>query len=253
MMEFDLVGKTALVTGAGRGIGAAIARSLALAGANVVVNDIDGLAAERVAEEIRSRAGEALAWKGDASQPAKIKSLFGALLKWRPRLDILACNAGITNSKDIFTVTPKEWDHVIRTNVTGPFLCARYGMKIMRRQMTGGRIIFVGSGVVHQGALMGHVAYAASKGAIHSMARTLARTAAPFQITVNVIAPGSTNTELLHATHSESEITAIASAIPLGIGLPEDVGAAAVYLASDAARHVTGITLDVNGGQIIRP
>ena len=218
-----------------------------------MVNDIDGVAAELVAKEIRSHAGEALAWKGDASQPAKIKSLFLTLLKWRRRLDILVCNAGITNSKDIFTVTQKEWDHVIRTNVTGPFLCAQYGMKIMRRQMTGGRIILVGSGVVHQGALMGHIAYAASKGAIHSMARTLARTATPLQITVNVIAPGSTNTELLHATHSENEITAIASAIPLGIGLPEDVGAAAVYLASDAARHVTGITLDVNGGQIIRP
>jgi len=99
---------------------------------------------------------------------------------------------------------------------------------------------------------MGHVAYAASKGAIHAIARTLARTGAPVRVTVNVIAPGLTDTELLHATHSDAEIQSLASTVPLGIGIPADIGAAAVYLASRAAQHVTGITLDVNGGQIIR-
>jgi 3-oxoacyl-[acyl-carrier protein] reductase len=99
---------------------------------------------------------------------------------------------------------------------------------------------------------LGHVAYAASKGAVHSLARTLARTGAPLKITANVIAPGITDTELLHATNSESFIESVSASVPLGIGHPEDIGAAAVFLASESARHITGITLDVNGGQIIR-
>jgi 3-oxoacyl-[acyl-carrier protein] reductase len=125
-------------------------------------------------------------------------------------------------------------------------------MQMMRRHKTGGRVIFIGSGVVHQGALTGYVAYAASKGAVHSMAKTLARTGAPFGITVNTVAPGMTDTELLRNAHTQAEIESIASTIPLGIGLPEDVAGAVGCLASDAARHLTGITLDVNGGQIIR-
>jgi NAD(P)-dependent dehydrogenase (short-subunit alcohol dehydrogenase family) len=178
--------------------------------------------------------------------------MFSAVQHWERRLDILVCNAAMTNTRDIFSVTLREWDEVLRANVTGPFLCAKYAMRQMRRQKTAGKIIFIGSGVVHQGALTGYVAYAASKGALHSMTRTLARTAAPFGITVNTVAPGMTDTELLRSAHSKAEIESIASSIPLGIGYPEDVAAAVAYLASDAARLVTGVTLDVNGGQIIR-
>jgi 3-oxoacyl-[acyl-carrier protein] reductase len=250
--EFDLSGKTALVTGAGSGIGAAIARSLATAGAHVMVNDLNGTSARRTASEILAQGGDAIAYCSDVSHPSPVRELFRGVRKWRRHLDILVCNAGITNSKDIFTVSLKEWEMVLRANLTGPFLCAKYGMQMMRRQKNGGRIIFIGSGVVHQGALMGYVAYAASKGGIHSLAKTLARTGAPFGITVNSIAPGLTDTELLRKTHSAAEIEAIASTIPLGIGVPEDVGAAAAYLASGSAGHVTGMTLDVNGGQIIR-
>jgi 3-oxoacyl-[acyl-carrier protein] reductase len=252
MSEFDLTGKAALVTGAGRGIGAAIARSLSSAGAKVMVNDLDGAGARRIAAEIVARGGTAVAHRSNASRPPSIRELFRAFRRWESHLDVLVCNAGITNSKDIFSVTQKEWETVLRTNLTGPFLCAKHAMQMMRRQQIHGRIIFIGSGVVHQGALTGYVAYAASKGAIHSMSKTLARTAAPFGITVKCVAPGLTETQLLRANHSTAEVESIASTIPLGIGLPEDIGAAVTYLASDSARHVTGITLDVNGGQIIR-
>lgn len=248
----DLTGKIALVTGAGRGIGAAIARQLASAGAHVMVNDVRRKDAQCVAAEIQAQGGEALAYSADASNPSAIRQMFLTLSRWGHRLDILVCNAAITNSKDIFAVSLREWEAVFRTNVTGPFLCAKYAMQHMRRHKTGGRIIFIGSGVVHQGALTGYVAYAASKGAIHSMTKTLARTAAPYGITVNTVAPGLTDTELLRSAHTKAEIDSIASTIPLGIGMPHDVGTAVAYLASDAARHVTGITLDVNGGQIIR-
>jgi NAD(P)-dependent dehydrogenase (short-subunit alcohol dehydrogenase family) len=251
-LQSDLTGKVALVTGAGRGIGAAIARQLASAGAHVVVNDLRKKNALSVTAEIQAQNGTAMADSADVSDASAVRGMFLGVSRWTGRLDILVCNAAITNAKDIFGVSLREWDAVLRTNVTGPFLCAKYGMQMMRRQKSGGRIIFIGSGVVHQGALTGYVAYAASKGAVHSMAKTLARTGAPFRITVNTIAPGMTDTELLRKAHPKAEIDSIASTIPLGIGLPEDVGAAAAYLASDAARHLTGITLDVNGGQIIR-
>ncbi len=248
----DLSGKVALVTGAGRGIGAAIARQLASAGAHVMVNDVMEKSARSVASGIQGQGGKAIAYSADVSDPSAVREMFLAISSWGRRLDILVCNAAVTNSKNIFAVSLREWEAVFRTNVTAPFLCAKYGMQRMRRQKTGGRIIFIGSGVVHQGALTGYVAYAASKGAIHSMAKTLARTGAPFGITVNTVAPGMTETELLRKAHTKSEIESIASTIPLGIGVPEDVAAAVAYLASDAARHLTGTTLDVNGGQIIR-
>jgi len=251
-LQSDLSDKVALVTGSGRGIGAAIAHQLASAGARVVINDVRRRDARSVAAEIQSQNGVAIAYSADVSDASGVREMFRFVSRWGRRLDILVCNAAITNAKDIFDVSLRNWEEVLRVNVTGPFLCAKYGMQMMRHQKTGGRIIFIGSGVVHQGALTGYVAYAASKGAVHSMTKTLARTGAPFGITVNTIAPGMTDTELLRNAHTKAEIESIASTIPLGIGLPEDVGAAVAYLASDAARHLTGVTLDVNGGQIIR-
>jgi 3-oxoacyl-[acyl-carrier protein] reductase len=250
--EFDLTEQVALVTGAGRGIGAAIARSLARAGAHVVVNDLDATSGLHTVSQIVAEGGSAIYLKADISVQSSVESLFEATSQWQNRLDILVCNAGITNSADIFTITREEWESVLTTNLTGTFLCAKFGMELMKQQGSGGRLIFLGSGVAHQGALLGHLAYAASKGAIHSLAKTLARTGAPLKITVNVIAPGLTDTELLRATHTDADILAIEATVPLGIGSPDDIGAAAVYLSSRAAGHVTGITLDVNGGQIIR-
>jgi NAD(P)-dependent dehydrogenase (short-subunit alcohol dehydrogenase family) len=175
-LQFDLSGKVALVTGSGRGIGAAIADRLASAGARVMVNDVKEKAARTAASAIQRAGGEALAYSADVSNAAAVREMFVALRRWASRLDILICNAAITNSKTIFSVNLREWEAVFRTNVTGSFLCTKFGMRQMCRQMTGGRIIFIGSGVVHQGALTGYVAYAASKGAVHSMTKTLART-----------------------------------------------------------------------------
>lgn len=250
--DLTLVGKVAVVTGSGRGIGASIARSLARAGASVVVNDIDPETGQRTTAQIASDGGDALFVQADVSAEASVQFLFDEIVKWRGRLDILVCNAGVTESETIFTISLAKWEQVLRTNLTGPFLCAKYGMQLMKDRGAGGRLIFVGSGVVHQGALLGHVAYASSKGAVHSLARTLARTGAPHKITANVIAPGITDTELLRQTHPDSYIQTVSASVPLGIGSPDDIAAAAVFLASDAGRHITGITLDVNGGQIIR-
>jgi 3-oxoacyl-[acyl-carrier protein] reductase len=120
------------------------------------------------------------------------------------------------------------------------------------RGRPGGRIILLGSVVGHQGALMGHVAYAATKGGVHAFAKSLARTLAPDRITVNVLAPGQTDTEMLRGAHPPDEIAELAARIPLGLAAVEDMAAAAVFLASDAARHLTGVVLDVNGGLLMR-
>jgi 3-oxoacyl-[acyl-carrier protein] reductase len=251
-IEFDLTGKVALVTGAARGIGAGIAHSLARAGAHVVVNDLHPEADDTVAGAIIAAGGSAIYLQADVSDEASVQALVESAVQWKGRIDVLVCSAGITDAETIFTLTSEKWDRVLRTNLTGTFLCAKYCMTRMKEQEHGGRIIFIGSGVAHQGALLGHSAYAASKGAIHSLARTLARTGAPLHITVNVIAPGSTDTDLFRETHSADYVESVRASIPLGLASPADIGAAAVFLASNAAQHITGITLDVNGGQIIR-
>jgi len=116
-----------------------------------MVNDVTEKNAQFVAADIQAHGGEALAHSANASNPSAIRQMFLALSRWGHRLDILVCNAAITNAKDIFAISLREGEAVFRTHVTGPFLCAKHGMRRMRRQKTGGRIIFIGSGVVHQG------------------------------------------------------------------------------------------------------
>ena len=245
MGMFELQGRVAVVTGAGRGLGAAIAQALAAAGARVAVNDIRGEAAEATAAGIPG----ALAIPGDAADPAGVAALFAAAEALGP-LDILVANAGITLPETVWDTTLAGWDAVLRANLTGPFLCAQEAMRRMRGR--GGRIVFMGSVVGHQGALRGHAAYAASKGGLHALARTLARSGAEHGILVNILAPGIADTAMLRSAHPANHLGAIASTVPLGLGTPEEVAAAAVFLVSDAARHMTGATLDVNGGMLMR-
>lgn len=245
MDPFRLDDRIALVTGAGRGLGAAIAAALAQAGARVAVNDLRADAAEEVAARL-----SALAAPGDAADPDGVAALFDTVARRLGPLDILVANAGIARAETVWETTPESWDAVLRANLTGPFLCAQRAFHGMRGR--GGRIVFLGSVVGHQGALRGHAAYAASKGGLHALARTLARTGAEHGILVNVLAPGITDTEMLRGAHPPDELAAIAQGVPLGLGQPEDVAACAVFLASDAARHITGATLDVNGGMYMR-
>lgn len=252
MIDFQLNGRRALVTGAGAGIGAATAKALAEAGATVAVNDIVPARAQHIATSIHGGGHAGFAIPADIADPEDVRRMFEAAIAHMGGLDILVCNAGITAPKTVFETSPELWDRVLRTNLTGGFLCARQALEHMRAQATGGRIVFVGSVVGHQGALMGHAAYAASKAGVHGLAKTLARTAAPLGVTVNVVAPGVTDTEMLHGAHDDAELAMIAKAIPLGIADVEDTAAAIVYLASAAGRHLTGATIDVNGGMLMR-
>lgn len=249
---FSLNGKVALVTGSSRGIGRGIALALAEAGADVIVNCVGNLeAAEEVAEKIRAFGKNALVIKADVGEETQVKAMFSEIMKTFGRLDILVNSAGTSQDKDIFEMTHDDWDRIIRTNLTSGMLCSKEAMNIMREQ-NHGRIIFISSVVGERGALFGHIHYAATKSGQIGITKTLARTGAKYNITVNAIAPGMIATELFIATHGDDGAKELGASVPLGLGKVEDVGAAAVYLASDEASYVTGATLDVNGGANFR-
>jgi 3-oxoacyl-[acyl-carrier protein] reductase len=249
---FCLKGKVALVTGSSRGIGRGIALALAEAGADVVVNCMGNVeAAEEVAEKIRAFGRKALVVKANVSEADQVKMLFDKVMEEFGRLDILVNNAGTSQDKDIFEMTYEDWDRIIKTNLTSGMLCSKAAMEIMKEQKSG-RIMFISSVVGERGALFGHIHYAATKSGQIGITKTLARTAAKYHITVNAIAPGLIRTELLVQTHGEEGVEELGASIPLGLGKIEDVGAAAVFLASDEACYVTGATLDVNGGANFR-
>ena len=253
MSLFDLSGKIALVTGAGQGLGRAIALRLAQAGACVAVNDIDAAKADDVCRQIADAGGKAKSTPGDAANQESVHTLIELAAAGIGRLDILVNNAGIVTRDDIFDIDYETWERVLRVNLTGPFLCSREAMARMRRQSSGGRIVMVGSVVGHQGALRGWPHYGATKSGVHGLAKTLARAGAPFNITVNTVAPGIIQTEMLEQGHPGSGVAELQSQVPLGrLGTPADVAGAVHYLCSDEARYLTGATIDVNGGMYIR-
>jgi NAD(P)-dependent dehydrogenase (short-subunit alcohol dehydrogenase family) len=175
---------------------------------------------------------------------AEIKDKFGSL-------DILINNAGTTKSQDIFETSEEDWDFIIETNLKSCFLCSKEAMRIMKEQGAG-RIVNISSIVGERGALYGHVHYASTKSGIFGFTKTLARTAAPLGITVNAIAPGIIETELLFQTHGEDEVGKLSKSVMLGLGRVRDIGLGAAYLCGEGGRYITGTTLDINGGMYLR-
>lgn len=255
---FDLTGKVALVTGSSSGLGAAMARCLAEAGADVAVNYTSekSLAkAEQVAEYIRAQGRRAFIVRADVSCEEDVINMINAVDEHFGRLDILCNNAGRNSSFDIYDLTLDEWKKIMDTNINGAFLCSKYAIPVMKRNHYG-RIIMTSSIVAQQGTLFGQVHYGASKGAQQSFAKTLARTVALDGITVNCVAPGSHLTETLQEILINSDphrIDATIERIPMKkLGSCEDVGYAVVFLASEEAGYITGACIDVNGGAYMR-
>ncbi|MGX5687651.1 SDR family NAD(P)-dependent oxidoreductase [Arcticibacter tournemirensis] len=244
----SLENKIALVTGASRGLGTGIAIELAAQGAEVIVNyNGSENRASEVVKEIQDAGGKAVKMQADVSDQASTDRLFKEIMRLYGRLDILINNAGTSQAKDIFDINNDDWNRIINTNLTSGYYCSKKAMEIFRNQNSG-RIIFISSVVGLQGALYGHVHYAATKSGQLGVMRTLARTAAPYNVTVNAIAPGIIETELLLEIHGEEGVKKIADTIPLGLGKVKDVGNAVAFLCSDESGYLTGITLDVNGG-----
>lgn len=247
-----LAGKTAIVTGASRGLGKGIALVLAELGANVVVNyHAAAASAEEVCAQVEALGGQALAVQADVGEEKDVARLVAAARERFGCIDILVNNAGTTRAQDIFDTTLDDWEFILKTNLTSCFLCSKAAMEAMREQGSG-RIVNISSIVGHRGALFGHVHYAATKSGMFGFTKTLARTAAPLGITVNCVAPGIIETELLFQTHGEAGVAELAAGVPLGLGTARDVGLAVAYLCGEGGRYITGATIDVNGGMYLR-
>ena len=246
-----LEGRVALVTGAAKGIGKAIALAFAREKSHVVINDIcpeEELKA--VAREISVFGVKSLAIRIDVSQSDQVSNMIGQVQRTFHRLDILVNNAGIIRRGTIETVTEEDWDQVIRVNLKGTFNCCKAVADIMKRQKSG-KIINISSVAGKMGDITSAPGYGPSKAAVDALTKTLARQLAQYGITVNAVAPHAIETEM-SAQWSEEKRKAIIEAIPLKrLGKPEDVAEAAIFLASDKANFITGEILDVNGGFVM--
>ena len=257
-----LTGQPALVTGANSGIGKAVALGLAKAGADVVVNYVvDPASADAVCQEIVAMGRRAIAIQGDVSVEADVIAMFAKAVEFFGTLHIVVSNAGLQRDSAFDTMTLDQWNKVISVNLTGQFLCAREAVREFKRRgmdrkvsIAAGKIICMSS--VHQQIPWGgHVNYAASKGGVMLMMKSIAQELAPQRIRVNAIAPGAIRTPINTAAwDTPAAYESLMTLVPYNrIGEPDDIAQAAVWLASDAADYVTGTTLFVDGGMTLYP
>jgi len=240
-----LDGRTAFITGAAQGLGEAIARALRAEGAAVVLTDIDA----RVHETAKSLGGTACVL--DVRDPDAFQSCFATAAAERGGIDIMVNNAARTPSTSIWDITPAEWDDTMQVNLRGQFLGCQIAGRHMRDRGAG-RIINLASLAGQQGGAVAGAHYAASKAGILVLTKMFAHELAPFGVTVNALAPAAIRGPAVDAAPTE-KVAAVKKQIPVGrLGEPEEVGAAAVYLASPLSAYMTGATLDLNGGRFMR-
>ena len=243
----NLVNKVAIVTGAGRGIGKAIAIALAREGANIIAIDVDIQTAEEVAREIKSLDRQALAIQVDVSDSKEVNQMVQSVLKKFKRVDILVNNAAIIKRGSIEDLTEEDWDRVMDVNLKGAFNCVKAVVGTMKKQRYG-KIVNISSIAGKIGDLASAPCYGASKAGMTCLAKSLARELASYGINANVVAPHAIETDMSKEWSEEKRKSIIAD-IPLGrLGEPEDIAEAVVFLVSDKAKFITGEVLDVNGG-----
>ncbi|MEZ4599095.1 MAG: 3-oxoacyl-[acyl-carrier-protein] reductase [Syntrophotaleaceae bacterium] len=238
--------RVAVVTGASRGIGRAIALHLAAGGARIVASARNAELLDGLVDEIRSKGGEALAVPGDVALAADVERLFDEAAKTFGRVDILVNNAGITRDGLLMRMKEEDWDAVMNTNLKGAFLCCRAAAKLMGKQRYG-RIINISS-VVGEMGNAGQANYCASKAGMIGLTKSVARELSKRDVTVNAITPGFIVTDMTDGL-TEKVRDELQGQIPLGrFGEAEDIAHAVAFLASEAAGYITGQVLGVNGG-----
>ncbi|PKM37927.1 MAG: sugar dehydrogenase [Gammaproteobacteria bacterium HGW-Gammaproteobacteria-10] len=257
-----LRGQKALVTGANSGIGRSVALYLAKEGADVAVNYVfDEQSAKEVVDEIKRCGGHALAIKADVSSETEVQNMFASMLEEFGTIDILVNNAGIQSDAAFDDMTLEQWNKVINVNLTGQFLCAREAIREFKRRgviseisCAAGKIISISS--VHEVIPWGgHVNYAASKGGVMLMNKSLAQEVAPYRIRVNSVCPGAIRTPINRTAWETPEAyDELMKLIPYNrIGEPDDISRAVVWLASDDSDYANGISLFIDGGMTLYP
>jgi glucose 1-dehydrogenase len=257
-----LTGQTAIVTGANSGIGRGIALALGHAGADVIVNYVSREEeAAKVVDEIRRCGSKAVAVRADVSSEAEVQAMFARAVDTFGALDIVVNNAGLQKDAAFDELTLAAWDLVMNVNLKGQFLCAREAVRLFKRQgvrkevsCSAGKIICISS--VHDVIpWAGHVNYAASKGGVMMMMKSIAQEVAPYRIRVNSISPGAVRTPInMAAWETREAYNDLMKLIPYKrIGEPNELGRAAVWLASDESDYITGATIYVDGGMTLYP
>jgi NAD(P)-dependent dehydrogenase (short-subunit alcohol dehydrogenase family) len=249
MTEY-LKGRTAIVTGAGQGMGRAVAAALARLGARVVVNDRERRTAEKVAAELRAQGAEAMAIVADVTNASGVRRMVARVLRRYSAIHILVNNAGVLRPTPTAEISEEEWDRVIAVNLKGTFLCSQAVLDSMRAAGWG-RIVNFSSTAGKSVSTIGGSHYTAAKAGILGFTRHLAREMAAHGITVNAVCPGLIDTEMVRSTIAPARVRAYARGFPIPrLGRPEEVAELVAFLCSDRAGYITGASLDINGGDL---
>lgn len=247
----ELEGRVAIVTGAGRGIGRAIALKLAEAGATVAVVDLEVGRAAQTARAIGRKKAKALALEVEVSDERSVSAMVEAVGKAFGRIDILVNNAGILERTKISHIPTREWEKILRVNLTGPFFCLKAVLPWMKKRRWG-RVVNISSSAGRSVSTLGGAHYTASKAGLLGLTRAAAKEVASYGITVNAVCPGLIDTEMARARTTRAELQTYIRSFPIQrLGRPEEIGDLVVFLSSEKAAYITGASIDINGGDLM--
>lgn len=247
----SLEGRTAIVTGAGQGMGRAVARALAARDAQVVVNDVRAESAERTIAELETLGAVAVSAPGSVVDSGDVRRIVAAAVDRFGAVHILVNNAGVLRPTPVIDIAEDEWDLVVDVNLKGTFLCSQAVLPSMREERWG-RIVNLSSTAGKNVSTVGGAHYTAAKAGVLGFTRHLAKEVAADGITVNAVCPGLIDTEMVRATIDDERTAAYAASFPIPrLGQPEEVAELIAFLASDRAAYITGASLDINGGDLM--